>query len=61
MIVYIYWANDEIWTRDLLLTKETLYPWATSAENLSERPGSNRRPSAWKADALPTELLSLKT
>ncbi len=24
----------------------------------SERPGSNRRPSAWKADALPTELLS---
>jgi hypothetical protein len=29
-------------------------------KNLSERPGSNRRPSAWKADALPTELLSLK-
>ena len=26
---------------------------------LSERPGSNRRPSAWKADALPTELLPL--
>ena len=25
----------------------------------SARPGSNRRPSAWKADALPTELLSL--
>ena len=25
----------------------------------SERPVSNRRPSAWKADALPTELLSL--
>ena len=25
---------------------------------MSERPGSNRRPSAWKADALPTELLS---
>ena len=24
-------ANDEIWTRDLFLTKETLYPWATSA------------------------------
>ena len=24
----------------------------------SERPGSNRRHSAWKADALPTELLS---
>ncbi len=27
-------------------------------KNLSERPGSNRRHSAWKADALPTELLS---
>ena len=26
---------------------------------LSERPGSNRRHSAWKADALPTELLPL--
>ena len=25
-------ANDEIWTRDLFLTKETLYPWATPAE-----------------------------
>ena len=25
---------------------------------LSERPGSNRRQSAWKAEALPTELLS---
>ena len=24
----------------------------------SGRPGSNRRHSAWKADALPTELLS---
>ena len=27
-------------------------------EALSERPGSNWRHSAWKADALPTELLS---
>ena len=25
------WANDGIWTRDLFLTKETLYPWATPA------------------------------
>ena len=24
-------ANVGIWTRDLFLTKETLYPWATSA------------------------------
>ena len=29
------------------------------SEYWSERPASNRRPSAWKADALPTELLSL--
>ena len=25
------WANEQIWTADLFLTKETLYPWATSA------------------------------
>ena len=30
-------------------------------EKKSGRPGSNRRHSAWKADALPTELLPLKT
>ena len=24
-------ANDENWTRDLFLTKEALYPWATPA------------------------------
>ena len=29
-------ANDEIWTRDLFLTKETLYPWATSAKKERE-------------------------
>ena len=29
-----------------------------SSISQSERPGSNRRHSAWKADALPTELLS---
>ena len=28
------WANNEIWTRDLFLTKETLYPWAISAEKV---------------------------
>ena len=27
------------------------------SEEMSGRPGSNRRHSAWKADALPTELL----
>ncbi len=51
-------ANAENWTRDLFLTKEALYHWATPASDfLSGRPGSNRRHSAWKADALPTELL----
>ena len=52
------WANAENWTRDLFLTKEALYHWATPASDFkSGRPGSNRRHSAWKADALPTELL----
>ena len=57
----IIWADDEIWTRDLFLTKEVLYPWATSAkQKKSGRRGSNSRHSAWKADALPTELLPQK-
>ena len=70
------------WTPDLFLTKEVLYPWATTAfvktltvdrctlteatnchlsffiwQLLSGRPGSNRPPIAWKAIALPNELL----
>ena len=51
-------ADDENWTRDPFLTKEVLYPWATSA-TLSGRRDSNPRPSAWKANALSTELLPL--
>ncbi len=31
--------------------------WRDNIHSLSGRPGSNRRHSAWKADALPTELL----
>ena len=31
--------------------------WSLGVTLLSGRPGSNRRHSAWKADALPTELL----
>lgn len=27
----IRWAVDENWTHDLFLTKEVLYPWATTA------------------------------
>ena len=52
------------WTPDLFLTKEVLYHWATTADVpllnaavLSGRRGSNPRPIAWKAIALPTELL----
>ncbi len=54
-------ANDGIWTRDLFLTKEALYPWATSAVHKykSGRRDSNSRPLAWKANALSTELLPL--
>ena len=55
--LFFYWANDEIWTRGLFLTKEALYPWATPALKESGRRDSNSRRSAWKADALPTELL----
>ena len=28
---FIRWAVDENWTHDLFLTKEVLYPWATTA------------------------------
>ena len=28
---WIRWAVDENWTHDLFLTKEVLYPWATTA------------------------------
>src|SRR5512140_88421 len=38
---------------DLLLMKKK---WSEAVAS-SGRPGSNRRRSAWKADALPTELL----
>ena len=38
--------------------KESATPKATDSESMSEKRGSNSRPSAWEADALPTELLS---
>ena len=31
------WANAESWTRDLFLTKEALYHWATPASDFFER------------------------
>ena len=36
-------ANDEIWTRDLFLTKEALYPWATPALKQKEWAGDEIR------------------
>ena len=60
MSLYKSGAVDEDWTRDLFLTKEVLYHWATTANSfstLSGRRGSNPRPPAWKASALSTELL----
>ena len=77
MYFNLFWANDGNWTHDLILTKDALYPWATSAFSeqkilfalqfhfnqllylQSGRRDSNSRPSAWKADALPAELLPL--
>ena len=38
--------------------KESVTAKATDSESMSEKRGSNSRPSAWEADALPTELLS---
>ena len=54
-------ADGENWTPDPFLTKEVLYRWATSAcvVHLSGRRGSNPPPKAWKAFALPNELLPL--
>jgi hypothetical protein len=65
-------AHDGIRTRDLFLTKEVLYRLsymgvaprcflaaATLAPKWSGRRDSNPRPRAWKARALPTELLPL--
>ena len=38
----LLWANDEIWTRDLFLTKEALYPWATPARSWAGDEGRTR-------------------
>ena len=66
-------ATDRIWTGDLILTKDALYqlsycsfllrsvglPLALLRFSLSGRRGSNPPPIAWKAIALPNELLPL--
>ena|SRR3989338_7319660 len=63
-------AHDRYRTGHLFLTKEVLYHLSyvgkskpdlqTPKKPWSGRRGSNPRPSAWKADALPTELLPQK-
>ena len=57
-------ADGGIWTRDLFLTKKCSTPelhrqfiCLSFSSSWSGRRGSNSRPSAWKADALSTELL----
>ena len=37
MLNIVLWANDGNWTHDLFLTKETLYPWATSANSWAKK------------------------
>ena len=51
-------ADGGSWTRDLILTKDALYHWATLATKIfwSGKRDSNPRPPAWKASALSTEL-----
>ena len=66
-------ATDRIWTGDLILTKDALYQlsycslclFRSAWRSLCRRPfssgrrGSNPPPIAWKAIALPNELLPL--
>ena len=53
-------AGDWTWTGNLLITNQLLYHWATPAYTFqhiwSGKRGSNPRPTAWKAVALPIEL-----
>ena len=54
------WFTGEPMTRFELVTSSLPRKRSTPElhrQKKSERPGSNRRHSAWKADALPTELL----
>ena len=51
-------ANGQNRTGDPILTMDVLY--RLSYIGVSGRRDSNPRPSAWKADALPTELLPLE-
>src|SRR5690606_2108115 len=52
------WVN-QVWRLKLRDRARTTLTFALKPpfQVLSGRPGSNRRHSAWKADALPTELL----
>ena len=43
LLLILFRANDGNWTRDLFLTKETLYLWATSAVRYWARDGAQTR------------------
>ncbi len=49
-------AGDRSRTHDLLITSQPLYQLSYTGEVWWTLTGSNRRPSACKADALPAEL-----
>ena len=50
-------STPELRRRKVFSISSTKKRFLPSQEAWSGRPGSNRRHSAWKADALPTELL----
>ena len=49
-------VSEEIRTPDPRLRRALLYPAELQTQKWSGKRGSNSRHSAWKADALPTEL-----
>ena len=53
--LFKYGAHDRIWTDDPILTMDVLYRLSYMSKWSGER-GSNPRPLAWKANALPIEL-----
>ena len=54
--LFLFWAVDEAWTRDLFLTKEVLYHWATTAISLkiSSLQKCEKEISAWCPTLCPT-------
>ena len=55
-VFFISGVSEEIRTPDPRLRRALLYPAELQIHIWSGKRGSNSRHSAWKADALPTEL-----